>query len=121
MEARHLLKRLKDDGWYLGDTAEASRQYVHPDHEGVITVGVRFSDELGPETLARATSAATAAGSFDPAAELGIEVESTRTGASAYSPDLPGCIATGASEAEVRARMAEALALHRKALQAAKE
>ncbi|NIP79992.1 MAG: addiction module toxin, HicA family, partial [Gemmatimonadetes bacterium] len=50
MEARHLLKSMKDDGWYLGDTAGACRQYVHPERSGVLTVCVRYTDELGPET-----------------------------------------------------------------------
>lgn len=120
MEARHLLKKLKDDGWYLGDTAGASRLYIHPEVQGVITVGVRFTDELGPETLARATSAATRAPT-DGSRELAVEVETTRTGVSAYSPDLPGCVATGADEAEARTRMAEALALHRKRLEGSPE
>lgn len=113
MEARHLLKQLKDDDWYLGEADGACRQYVHPHERGIITVCVRFTDRLGPETQARATAPAesdTAAG--DPR----IVVETTDTGVSAYSPDLSGCIATGTDEAEVRERMAGALALHRRSL-----
>lgn len=30
----------------------------------------------------------------------------------AYAPDLPGCVATGATPEETRQRMAEAIALH---------
>ena len=41
-----------------------------------------------------------------------IVMESTSTGLSAYSPDLPGCVATGASESEVEARMRDAIQLH---------
>ena len=41
-----------------------------------------------------------------------IVMESTSTGISAYSPDLPGCVATGASESEVEARMRDAIQLH---------
>ena len=41
-----------------------------------------------------------------------IVIESTATGYSAYSPDLPGCVATGASESEVEARMRDAIQLH---------
>jgi predicted RNase H-like HicB family nuclease len=41
-----------------------------------------------------------------------IVMESTSTGLSACSPDLPGCVATGASEAEVEARMRDAIQLH---------
>lgn len=41
-----------------------------------------------------------------------IVIEPTATGFSAYSPDLPGCVATGGDEAEVRRHMAEAVAFH---------
>jgi predicted RNA binding protein YcfA (HicA-like mRNA interferase family) len=52
MEARHLLKALKDDGWYLGDTEGACRQYVHRERPEVVTVCIRYTDELGAETEA---------------------------------------------------------------------
>lgn len=124
MEARHLLKQLKDDGWYLGDTEGACRQYIHPVKSGVITVCVRFSDELGSETLALATSAAEGgdtAGVDRDNVDLPIEVETTRTGVSAYVPGLIGCVATGADEADVRERMVDALALHRRGLEGASQ
>lgn len=38
-----------------------------------------------------------------------IIVEETGTGYSAYAPDLPGCIATGATRAEVEKEMQDAL------------
>jgi predicted RNase H-like HicB family nuclease len=41
-----------------------------------------------------------------------IVVEETPTGYSAYSPDVPGCVATGGSRAEVEAAMREAIAFH---------
>ena len=41
-----------------------------------------------------------------------IVIEPTATGFSAYSPDLPGCVSTGATRAEVEANMREAVALH---------
>jgi predicted RNase H-like HicB family nuclease len=46
----------------------------------------------------------------------GIRIEPTRTGFSAYSPDLPGCIATGETEEAVRERMAVAIRLHLRGL-----
>lgn len=46
-----------------------------------------------------------------------IVIEPTDTGFSAYSPDLPGCIATGASEGEVSEAMREAIAFHIDGLQ----
>jgi predicted RNase H-like HicB family nuclease len=44
--------------------------------------------------------------------KLVIVVEQTGTGYSAYSPDLPGCVATGDSRAAVEQAMQEAIALH---------
>ena len=41
-----------------------------------------------------------------------IVIEETSTGYSAYSPDLPGCIATGATREEVEANMLEAIKFH---------
>jgi predicted RNase H-like HicB family nuclease len=41
-----------------------------------------------------------------------IVVEKTATGYSAYSPDLPGCIATGATRDEVETTMREAVQFH---------
>lgn len=41
-----------------------------------------------------------------------IVIEHAEGNLSAYAPDLPGCVATGATVDEVRARMAEAIALH---------
>ncbi len=41
-----------------------------------------------------------------------VVIEPTTTGFSAYSPDLPGCISTGATRAEVENNMREAIGLH---------
>lgn len=41
-----------------------------------------------------------------------IVMETTGTGYSAYSPDLPGCVATGSTESEVEKRMRQAIELH---------
>jgi predicted RNase H-like HicB family nuclease len=41
-----------------------------------------------------------------------IVIEETGTGYSAYSPDWPGCIGTGASHEEVEKNMREAIAFH---------
>lgn len=39
-------------------------------------------------------------------------VEPTSTGFSAYSPDLPGCLATGGTREEVEKEMREAIEFH---------
>jgi len=41
-----------------------------------------------------------------------VVVEGCGTGYSAYSPDLPGCIATGATREEVEREMREAMQFH---------
>ena len=41
-----------------------------------------------------------------------IIIETTPTGYSAYSPDLPGCVAAGLSQADVERAMREAIELH---------
>lgn len=109
MDARTYLKQLRDDGWYLGDTEGASRQYIHRDRPGVITVCVRHTDVFGPGTEA----AAGEAGETDVDGVPEVVVETTDTGASAYCPNLPGVIATGPDELSTRERMSEAVGLHR--------
>jgi predicted RNase H-like HicB family nuclease len=47
-----------------------------------------------------------------------IVVEKAKGNYSAYSPDLPGCVATGANAAEVRQRMQEAVDMHIQGLRA---
>ena len=41
-----------------------------------------------------------------------VVIEQTRTGYSAYSPDLPGCAATGHDREEVERNIREALVFH---------
>jgi predicted RNase H-like HicB family nuclease len=41
-----------------------------------------------------------------------IVIEPTSTGYSAYSPDLPGCASTGATQEECEANMHEAIEFH---------
>lgn len=41
-----------------------------------------------------------------------VVIEQTATGFSAYSPDLDGCVATGATRQEVEREMQEAIAFH---------
>ena len=41
-----------------------------------------------------------------------IVIESTATGFSGYSPDVPGCVATGASREEAEREMRDAISFH---------
>jgi len=44
--------------------------------------------------------------------KLLIVVEETPTGFSAFSPDLPGCVATGATREDVEREARDAIAFH---------
>lgn len=44
--------------------------------------------------------------------KLLVVVEATASGYSAYCPDLPGCVASGRSRAEVERLIREAIQLH---------
>jgi predicted RNase H-like HicB family nuclease len=41
-----------------------------------------------------------------------VVIEKTSTGYSAFSPDIPGCVATGSAKEEVETLMKEAVAFH---------
>lgn len=47
-----------------------------------------------------------------------IVIEKTKTGFSAYSPDLDGCVATGATRRQVEAAMRKAIEFHLDAMRA---
>jgi predicted RNase H-like HicB family nuclease len=46
-----------------------------------------------------------------------IVIEETATGFSAYSPDLPGCIATAKTRKQIEKQMGDAIAFHLEGLQ----
>ena len=50
-----------------------------------------------------------------------VIIEKTATGFSAYSPDLPGCVATGHTRDEVEKEMREAIEFHIEGLRLAGE
>jgi predicted RNase H-like HicB family nuclease len=50
-----------------------------------------------------------------------VIIEKTGTGYSAYSPDLPGCVATGSSRKEVEQEMHDAIEFHIEGLRLAGE
>ncbi|MCE9635211.1 MAG: type II toxin-antitoxin system HicB family antitoxin [Planctomycetes bacterium] len=47
-----------------------------------------------------------------------IVIEKSKTGFSAYSPDLPGCIATGRTRPQAERAMREAIEFHLEGLRA---
>ena len=121
-KVRDVIPALERDGWTeVQQVGGSHRQFTHLRKRGRVTVPPSLSDELAPGTLASIRRAAglpspvgrvvaTAPGRTD----LGyvVIVEPTRTGFSAYVPNLPGCITVGRTKAEIKHHMAEAIALH---------
>ena len=71
-----------------------------------MTVPGKLGDDLAPGTL---NSILKQAGLMS---RYLIILEETLTGFPAYSPDLPGCVATGATREEVERQMHEAIGFH---------
>ena len=46
-----------------------------------------------------------------------IILEKTKTGFSAFSPDLPGCVATGSARKQAEKNMKDAIAFHLEGMQ----
>ena len=51
MKVRDIVKRLKQDGWYIVRTRGSHRQYTHASKKGLVTVPGHPNDELAPGTL----------------------------------------------------------------------
>jgi predicted RNA binding protein YcfA (HicA-like mRNA interferase family) len=51
MKVADILRRLKDDGWFLVATRGSHRQLKHASKPGRVTVHGKPSDDLAPGTL----------------------------------------------------------------------
>lgn len=51
VKVRDVLKRLKNDGWFLVATRGSHRQFKHPLKSGRVTVAGKPSDDLAAGTL----------------------------------------------------------------------
>jgi len=51
MKVKHILKLLRDDGWYEAAHRGTHRQFKHPSKPGRDTVPGKPSDDLAPGTL----------------------------------------------------------------------
>ena len=107
MKIRDLLRLLRDDGWVLARTRGSHEQYRHPTKPGLVTVAGKSNDDIAPGTLNNILKAGG-----PQAMKLLVIVEPTTSGFSAFSPDVPGCIATGATREEVEAAIRDAIAFH---------
>lgn len=106
MKIKDFINMFEKDGWYLARTRGSHRQHKHPNERGLVTIAGRSSDELAKGTLSSILK------TYRFKMKYLIVVEETSTGYSAYSPDLEGCVATGATRIEVERTMREAIEFH---------
>jgi predicted RNA binding protein YcfA (HicA-like mRNA interferase family)/predicted RNase H-like HicB family nuclease len=106
VKIRDVAKMLQDDGWKVVRQRGSHQQLKHPRRPGLVTVAGKPSDDLAPGTL---NSILKQAGE---AMKYLIIIEQTETGFSAYSPDVPGCVATGATRESIEREMRDAVAFH---------
>ena len=107
MKVRDVLARLRDDGWFLVTQRGSHRQFKHAQKAWT-------RDGRGHEQRCGAwyTEEHLDVGRIGDPMNYAIVIERAGSNYSAYAPDLPGCVATGASIDEIKERMAEAIAMH---------
>ena len=108
MKVRDLTRVIRRNGWYLVRTRGSHCQYKHPTKPGLVTVPGKPNDDFGLGNSRKYLET----GRTKAVKNYSIVIEETNTGYSAYSPELPGCIATGATREEVEANMREAIEFH---------
>jgi predicted RNase H-like HicB family nuclease len=113
VKVRDVIKMLEDDGWFEVRQRGSHRQFKHASKPGLVT-GRR---EARRRPRAGDVEQRFEAGRVEAMKYL-IVIEQTATGYSAYSPDLPGCIATGSTRDEVEREMKGAIAFHLDGLKA---
>ena len=113
MKIRDVVKMLEDDGWSVVRQRGSHRQFKHATKPGLVTVAGKPGDDVASGTLNSILKQV-----WIEAMKYLIVIEQTATGFSAYSPDLPGCIATGSTRDEVEREMKGAIAFHLDGLKA---
>ena len=106
---------LEDEGWFLVATRGSHRQFKHLEQPGRVTVAGKPSDDLAwnPEQYLEASRPEGSA-----LMRYAVVIEKADGNYSAYVPDLPGCVATGATVAAVEEEIREAIRFHIEGLEA---
>lgn len=108
------MKLLEGEGWYLVSTRGSHRQFKHPTKPGRVTIPGNPTTCIPRRT--RAFLGKQDCGD-DRLRRTGRSVPDPHRGwapsnYSAWSPDLPGCVATGATVEETEREMRAAIAFH---------
>jgi predicted RNase H-like HicB family nuclease/predicted RNA binding protein YcfA (HicA-like mRNA interferase family) len=109
MKVREAIRLIEADGWMLVTMRGSHRQYKYSRKPGRVTIAGHPSDDLAPGTREH-TEAGRAEG--EPLMRYAIVIEKAAGNYSAYVPDLPGCVATGADVAALEENMRDAIRFH---------
>ena len=110
MKVGEVLRVLRDAGWYLITPRGSHRQFKHPTKSGRVTVSGK------PATIwllvLSTVFSSKLVSSREGCMRYAIVIERAENNYSAYVPDLPGCVATGATLEETGRTIREAIELH---------
>ena len=111
MNVSEVLRLPHEGGWYLIATRSSHRQLKHRIKSGRVTVPGKPSDDLAPGTL---NSILKQSGLKKPGRFMcyAIVIETAGANFSACVPDLPGCVATGATLEATEQAIREAIEFH---------
>lgn len=103
-----ILRLLHDDGWRLAATRGSHRQYKHPAKPGRVTVAGK-RNEFG---ACHAQQYPETGRPLETAMRYAVVIEKAGSNFCAYVPDLPGCVATGASLEDAEREIRDAIVFH---------
>lgn len=103
---------LRQDGWYQVVQRGSHRQFKHPVKKGRVTIAGHRNDDLAPGTLNSILEQAGLKESDEAMIRYLIIIEKAQGNYSAFSPDLPGCVATGRTRATAEKNMRKAMEMH---------
>jgi predicted RNA binding protein YcfA (HicA-like mRNA interferase family)/predicted RNase H-like HicB family nuclease len=110
MKVREVIQLLEKNGWKEMRSKGSHRHFKHPEHAYLVTVPGNDGKELAPGTL----NAYTKEVRFEMSLRrYSLVIEPTST---AFSPDVPGCVAVGDTAEEARRNFQDALAVHFEAM-----
>jgi predicted RNase H-like HicB family nuclease/predicted RNA binding protein YcfA (HicA-like mRNA interferase family) len=116
VKVRDVIHLIEQDDWFQVAMRGSHRQYKHPNKPGRVTIAGKPSDEMAPRHPEQCAKTGRAEGAE--VMRYAIVIEKADDNYSAYVPDLPGCVATGATVADVEAEIRDAIRFHVEGLRA---
>ena len=110
VKVNELIAMIEADGWFRVRQKGSHRQYHHATKPGTVTVAGKTEHRGSTRNVERAQAGGTE--EVRAAVQYLVVIESGPTSYGAYVPDLPGCVAVGATREEVTTLIHEAIEFH---------